>query len=165
MIRNSITHNLTGLLRFSGTDSRAQFWPYAIAVFIGIMVVFMSIFAPRILGAVHRFLRHGDATFPDVSDLRWWTVALMAIQVLLLAAAVTRRLRDRGKSIVWALLPLVPLAILVPIVGDPLSLAGLPAWAFIATFVLNLGYQASLIYLIVLLAGAGPQRAEAGKAG
>lgn len=158
MIRDSIIHNLKHLFRFTGSETRGQFWPYAIAVFIGTLVVFMSIFAPRILVAVHRFLRRGDATFPDVSDLRWWTVSLMAIQVLLLAAAVTRRLRDRGKSIGWALLPLVPLVILMPIVGDPLSMAQLPAWAFSATFVLSLGYQASLIYLIVLLAGSG--RAE-----
>ncbi len=155
MFLNSITHNLAGLLRFSGRDTRGQFWPYAITVFILTFAGYMSIIMPKIMAAMVGIMRDGRATFPDFSGLLWWTVVITVVMVVLLAAAVTRRLRDRGKPIGWALLPLVLAIVLLPLVGDPLTMAQRPGWVFFATFVLNLGYQASVIYLIILLAGAG----------
>lgn len=163
MFLDSITHNLAGLLRFSGRDTRGRFWPYAITVFILILAGYTSIVMPKIMAAMIGMMRDGQAAFPDFSGLLWWTFVMMVITVVLLAAAVTRRLRDRGKPIGWALLPLVLAAVLLPLVGDPMSMVQRPGWVFFATFVLNLGYQASIIYLIVLLAGAG--RTEAGRAG
>lgn len=163
MIRDSITHNLTGLFRFSGRDNRARFWPYTIAVYVVGMSVFMLIVGPRMMIAASRFIRHGAAPFPDTSDLLWWTAVVIASQVFLLAAAVTRRLRDRHKPIGWALLPLVLLAVHLLAFGDPRSAFLLTGWTYFAAFLLNIGYLASVIFLIVLLAGASPEVAEAGK--
>lgn len=156
----SIAHNLASLLRFSGQDTRGQFWPYAITVFLLILAGFMSIVMPKIMVAMMGMMRDGQAPFPDFSSLLWWTVVMMLVMIFFLAAAVTRRLRDAGKPIGWALLPLVLVVVLLPLVGDPFTMVQLPVWAFFATFLLNIGYQASVIYLIVLLCGAGEKRAE-----
>ena len=163
MFLDSITHNLAGLLRFSGRDTRGQFWPYAITVFILILAGYTSIVMPKIMAAMISMMRDGQAAFPDFSGLLWWTVVMTVVMVVLLAAAVTRRLRDRGKPIGWALLPLALAAVLLPLAGDPFTMVQRPGWVIFTTFVLNLGYQASVIYLIVLLAGAG--RMETGKVG
>lgn len=163
MFLGSITHNLAGLLRFSGRDTRGQFWPYAITVFILILAGYTSIVIPKIMAAMIGMMPDGQAAFPDFSGLLWWTVVMTVVMVVLLAAAVTRRLRDRGKPIGWALLPLALAAVLLPLAGDPFTMVQRPGWVIFTTFVLNLGYQASVIYLIVLLAGAG--RTEGGRAG
>ena len=155
MILSSVAHNLRLLFSFSGSDTRERFWPYSLIVIILVLAAYMAIVAPEMLAMIVEMVQSGKVTIPDLSHLTWWTCVSVAALVLMLAASVTRRLRDRGKPVGWALLPLALIVLLLPIVANPLLLTQLPSWGLFAIFLLDLGYQASLIYLIVLLATNG----------
>ena len=121
----SIGHNLRNLARFSGRDTRAQFWPWAIAVFIGATIATMAVIVPILLETMIAFQQlihqpvdpktgvypppiEPDAflnLMPDFARLQIPFAAINAIAGLLLAAAVARRLHDRDKSGFWGLIP------------------------------------------------------------
>lgn len=106
---------------------------------------------PAVLGAM----------MPDLSAFLWVVVALSVVSILLLAAAVVRRLHDRGFSGLWGLVP------------TGLLLAGLwLSWSVFAIgmadgggaamltpilllFAVNLAYLVSLLLIIIQLASAG----------
>jgi uncharacterized membrane protein YhaH (DUF805 family) len=179
----SIRHNLRSLLRFSGRDARRRFWPYAGTVFLLSWISIWLVMAPRILGTfarIQQFAReHPDQVttvsgpgsysvsiegahpelMPDVAGMMYGVTAVSAITVLLLAAAVTRRLHDRGRSGAWGLVPAVLLAIgsfgmSRQFTGFGSGIPPDPRWFFLL-FCNNMAYLASLVFLIVELARAG----------
>lgn len=181
---DSIRNGFTGLLRFSGRDPRRRFWPYAglvIALLFASMAAVMIPLMNRSFERMRRFAVehpdqatvtqgpggysieiHGDhpELMPDMTPFFAVLRIGVVVTMLLLAAAVTRRLHDRGHRAWWGLPPAVFLAgglTLFPLLfqrmlgGDMtpevMKLFGL-------MFANNLLYLASLVMLIILLAGA-----------
>lgn len=182
-----ITHNLAGLARFSGRDTRETFWPYALTLFVLAMAASALVAMPAILGTMakmQRFaaehpdqatVRQGPGSYsiqihgshpelmPDMGGILPGLAIVLLVFVVLVAAAVVRRLHDRGKSGAWALPSLIFLAIgmmLMPRLFD--AAQGAPNLSLLPLlFANNLLYLASLGWLLVLLAGdgtAGPNR-------
>jgi uncharacterized membrane protein YhaH (DUF805 family) len=179
----SIRYNLRSLARFSGRDPRRRFWPYAGAVFLLSWISIWLVMAPRIFGTfarIQQFAReHPEETtvisgpghvsvsiegahpelMPNVLGMMQGVAAVSAVTVLLLAAAVTRRLHDRGRTGAWGLVPVVLLA--TGFYGMSEMFAGFGTGTppdprlFFAMFVNNMAYLASLIFLVVQLASAG----------
>ena len=117
MILASIRYNLANLFRFSGRDGRGTFWPYAIAVFLTSMAVDILLFIPVMTDMMQRmmiYLRDHPEGFPqpapgqiqalppglmpDMSRMFVPTTIVSVVSLLLLAAAVVRRLHDRDRS-------------------------------------------------------------------
>jgi len=196
MIR-SIAHGFAGLLNFEGRDTRAQFWPYAEFVFVSAFLGFGAVLATVIgssFARVEQFARdnpdqvtvtQGPGTYsisvdtyqpqlmPDL-DAFVMSMALMIVcLVVLLAASVTRRLHDRGRSGWWAFPLVVFLSVGVGAMSllmnafmsasettdvalDPVFIFG-----FLGIFLNNLFYIGWLLLLIFLLATdreTGPNR-------
>jgi uncharacterized membrane protein YhaH (DUF805 family) len=182
----SIGRGFRMLLHFGGRDRPGQFWPYAaLIVFLGLVAMFAAMIPPLFdsLARVQRFAaEHPELTtvdsgpghysvtiegyhpelMPDLSAIAASVAVIAAIAILLLAAAVARRLHDRGKPGLLALLPLPFLCFAFAIMprlfhsvasGKPdLQMFGR---LFPLLFLNNLLYLASLLYLVVQLASAG----------
>jgi uncharacterized membrane protein YhaH (DUF805 family) len=181
---DAVSNGFTGLARFSGRDPARPFWPYAGVVAALLLVaagVAMSATMSTTFGAMQRFAAehpdqatvtqgpgaysieiHGNhpELFPDMTPFFTVMQAGCALAVLLLAAAVTRRLHDRGRRGWWGLPPLPFLivgltafpnvfkrALTGEMSPDAMTLFGL-------LFANNMLYLASLGLLIFLLAGA-----------
>ncbi|MEO7814426.1 MAG: DUF805 domain-containing protein [Sphingomicrobium sp.] len=95
------------LFAFGGREDGASFWPYAALVF-GILTTLNILMVLPMLMAVGSIMEPGMP--PDVSNFMIYFAAMTGLGILLYAAAVVRRLRDTGRSPMWALLPL-PFAI------------------------------------------------------
>jgi uncharacterized membrane protein YhaH (DUF805 family) len=179
----SIRHNLSALLRFSGRDPRRLFWPYAAAICLLSWFAIYAVMAPQILGAVGRIQRfareHPELTtvesgpghysvsvrgappelMPDMLGMIYGIAPVMAVTVLLLAAAVARRLHDRGRTGAWGLVPVALL--LTGFFGMSKIFAGVGSGIppdprlFLAIFLNNAAYLASLVFLVIQLASAG----------
>jgi len=178
----AIGHNLTRVARFSGRDSRVQFWPYAVALFglavAGMTMVFLPVmrdsmmrmqrFAAEHPGQAH--IEQGPGHYsitiegyhpelmPDLSGASYAFAVVVALFVLLVAASVARRLHDRDKSGLWGLLPLPFLAAsfaLFPVLSRSFSASEPDFGLFGLLFLNNLLYLAVLGYLILLLIGQG----------
>lgn len=179
-ISASVGHNLHRLSDFSGRDARATFWPWAIMLFLVDQIVSMALMAVPMSRMFTRAMQ-AVATVADkpvdpaevetvvldrmMTDLGadmqtiWLPSAVLSLAVVaLLAAAVVRRLHDRGKAGWWGLLPLPFLvashAAAPAAVGmfmgrrEPSGLEGLlllPGWLF----------WIALAVLVVQLAGEG----------
>ena len=173
----SIRHNLAGLVRFSGRETRAEFWPYAIFLFLLSMavgtVVAVFVVADMFVRLQRYLIAHPEglpppargqpATLPPelMPDLAAMMVPSTVANVLfglLLAAAVVRRLHDRDRTGLWGLLPL-PFMIVgmanqdaaVAFATAHRALSRMEMLMFMTTPLLWL----SVIVLIVLLAGEG----------
>lgn len=177
----SIGHNLGSLARFSGRDRQRMFWPYAITVAL------LTVVGGGIAGAAYVVMemipimqrRLSDiGTIPDdqaetvvrermsgmmseltpvMTNLIWFSAALTVLSILLLAASVTRRLHDAGRSAFLGLIPLpfiaISFAMFPSAMQQAMSLTVPDRGSLILSSVLNLGYYGSLIALIVLLCG------------
>jgi uncharacterized membrane protein YhaH (DUF805 family) len=192
MIFTSIRHNLANLLRFSGRESRALFWPYAVAVVVLDFVAMLGLMGPAMADSFARMQRFaaahpGQATvesgpghysisvhghhpelMPDMSFLSTSIGLIGLVNVVLLAAAVTRRLHDRCRRGWWGLLPLPFLgfaSVMMPRMFAGFGRGHAPDMAlFFAIFFNNLLYLASLLLLVILLVGdaaKGPNRFDA----
>jgi uncharacterized membrane protein YhaH (DUF805 family) len=176
-ILGSIRRGLTGLTRFSGRDSRAQFWPYALFV-TGLTMVAAAVGMGVTMGQVFARLQKFAAEHPDqatvlsgpdgysiqiqgdhpelIMDFTPMVVidsVAVAAAVLLLAAAVTRRLHDRGRQGYWGLAPLPFLAVGLSLLPRVFAGSGEGAESLIlALFFNNVVYLVLLIVLVVLLA-------------
>ncbi len=156
----SLRHNLTSLTRFSGRDRRRLFWPYAASV---VALGFVAIGVLNVLTFAALFGQASPEATPrdDLAVLApiFWTLRLGVLAIVaLLAAAVVRRLHDRGRSGLWALptpaflglaVILFPIAFGQLLIQDPP-----PTWAlalFGALFINNVAYLASLLMLLILL--------------
>lgn len=182
MIR-SILRDFTRLAQFGGREGRAEFWAFAIACLsigfaIGAVIVMPAMSAA--FSEMQRFaVEHPDQAtivtsptsyeiqiegshpelLPDVDVVVAGAGMFGGLAIVLLAAAVARRLHDCGRSSLWGLLPL-------PFIGTALLLSP-KLWAsfevggepdlrlFFALFANNILYLGSLGLLGVLLAGQG----------
>lgn len=167
--------HLRGLRRFSDRETRAQFWPWAGIVFAVAMIPGIGCMIPAMLGSfekMQRFAaqhpeqvtvvsgpghyemridRHHPELMPDMSLLMtgmWISVAMM---IVLLAAAVARRLHDTGRRGAWGLLPLPFL--FCGFVLMPRMFAATPDMGLFGLLFLNNAlYLAALATLVALLA-------------
>lgn len=173
----SVRHNLARLASFSGRDTRAQFWPYAIVIFVLLNLAMVAIIAPQIVATIHKMqqfaMQHPDQVtvvqsqtsysmtihgshpelMPNFGAIFHAMIPIIAVFVALYAAAVARRLHDRGKTGLLGLLPLPFLAygfVEMPrlLTENPLAIGQI-----FALFVNNVLYLASLVLVIFLLAG------------
>jgi uncharacterized membrane protein YhaH (DUF805 family) len=125
-----IGYGLQNAARFSGRDGGVQFWTYALVVVaLGITPFFIyftveiqrSFQAMQAFAAAHpeqstavsgpghysvQIEGHHTELFPDVESAMIILAVSAVLMVLLLAAAVVRRLHDRNKSGFWGLMPL-----------------------------------------------------------
>lgn len=173
----SVRHNVARLLRFSGRDSRAQFWPWAIAVFLLGMVLDIIAMIPMMTEMMRRMFAYIKAhpeglpqpqpggpplppeLMPDFSGFTQIAGAVGVLTVLLWWAAVVRRLHDRDRSGWWGAV-ILPFQIAAILLAPPASKAMLSGAvqsrpvALIAS--LNgAGYWIAFIFLLVILAGNG----------
>jgi uncharacterized membrane protein YhaH (DUF805 family) len=161
LLVSAIRHNLIGLFRFNGRDTPAQFWPYAAAVLACLFVIAAAILLPPIAATGSA----GDQSSPARSELLSVQgiiqplIWLSALAVILFAAAVVRRLHDRGCSGFWALPPLMfmmtGLALMPRLFRNFATAPNPDLKLFFLLFANNLLYLISLLLLLFLLAGAG----------
>lgn len=183
----AISRGFTSLFRFGGRDSPGQFWPYAAVVFVmgfvvmgfGMATAMEPLFEQAILAAqqnpdsVHVTqspthysvqIEPGAGFAPDFSNFFLTLGAGAALLIGLLAAAVTRRLHDRGLS---GFIGLVPVVFLVTgLVGMQRLMAAFDSpdfdeRLFFLIFLNNLIYMASLAGLVILLILPGQPRRNA----
>lgn len=141
----SVGEHFKRLFDFRGNEDRASFWPYAAVAFIIIVVAGMVFFVPM--------MTH--------MTMAPYFIVSFGLAFLLYPAAVVRRLRDRGKTGFWGLMPLpfilystVQMARTLGPVGTGVQ----PETTFsFSIFFSNVLYVVTLIWLIVLLAGPSQQ--------
>jgi uncharacterized membrane protein YhaH (DUF805 family) len=181
------------LASFTGRENRASFWPYAGLVFAIITIVALVMFVPmmaRSMRAVQQYaVQHPDQAtivsapgeysisvqgtprglMPSGGFLAAYLGVTFGLAIVLYAAAVVRRLHDRGKSGAWGLMPLPFIlysSIQMPRVFGSLTKGTPPdIGLFFSIFFSNMLYIATLVALIVLLAGRGdpgPNRYDVG---
>ncbi|HWW25157.1 MAG TPA: DUF805 domain-containing protein [Caulobacter sp.] len=181
---DAVRNGFTGLLRFSGRDPARRFWPYAGVVVALLFVaagVTMSATMSTAFGSMQRFAAehpdqatvtqglgsysieiHGNhpGLFPDMTPFFTVMQVGCTLAVLLLAAAVTRRLHDRGRRGWWGLPPLpfliVGMTVFPRLFQRTLTGEMTPDTIklFAVLFTNNMLYLASLGLLIFLLVGA-----------
>ena len=172
----SIGHNLRRLSDMSGRETQVQFWPYAGLVYglatlvsaILMMIPLANMFvemmkqigeaANRGGNAQPEFVKSPEMLVPDFSSLFWPIVLINLVTVLLLAAAVARRLHDRNRTALWGLLPLPQMAI--GLVAMPTKVPSFAAQAepdplIYLVMLNNMVSYALLITLILLMIGKG----------
>ena len=191
---NTIIRGFRQVLNFKGRDRRGQFWPYAAIVMLINMVVSIVALIPGFVGMMNQTLLfaeqnpdkatvyrtptsvhvqiHDPSGMPpvDVSAMMMPLGLVIILVVTLLAAAVTRRLHDRGLAGYWALIPVILCCAGAMVFinlfgqlmgGDMAEPDGAFIGQFLLSFVLILAYQASLLALVVVLAlkgKTGPNR-------
>jgi uncharacterized membrane protein YhaH (DUF805 family) len=173
----SIRHNMANLLRFSGRDNRASFWPWAIAVYLLSMLLGFLFVLPLIgemmQGMIDYAQTHpqgfpppqpGKLPFPPelMPDFGRLAVPLGLVQLLttfLWSAAAVRRLHDRDRSGWWAaiFLPfqLAGIALGPAAMRAMLTGAAEPTALQRAASLNTACYWIAFIGLLVLLAGDG----------
>jgi uncharacterized membrane protein YhaH (DUF805 family) len=177
---NPIVRGFRNIARFSGRDSRGQFWPYAGVVFALVFFGFgiaMSLVMNEMFAGMQAFAAEHpeaatvhaspgsysisiDASHPDAPELNlgpfFATLASMVLACVgLLAAAVSRRLHDSGRRAYWGLMPLPFLLFgltAFPAMITQVTASGEPDLGlFFLLFFNNLLYLVALAGLIVLL--------------
>lgn len=183
----SVLRNFTWVARFGGREGRSTFWPYAVACLLLFFVANAAIMLPP-MGATFMRMQAYAQAHPDqarvsagptsysmeidnppadlMADLGALTqricVAVFVI-VLLLAAAVARRLHDRGRSGLWGLMPLPFLVfsfMMMPRMMTSFGGAAPDLRLFFLVFASNVTYLGTLGLLGVMLAGAGQPEAN-----
>lgn len=172
------------LFDFAGREDRASFWPYAAVAFIITMVAGMIIFVPMISRSMHAMqefaAQHPEQAtvtsgpgqysisiqghhpeFMPAGSMALFLAVTFGLAILLYAAAVVRRLHDRGKSGFWGLMPLPFIAfssVQMPRMFASFGMETQPDMGlFFSIFVSNLLYIITLVFLIEMLAGpSGP---------
>lgn len=186
MLENLKFH-LSSLARFSGRETRSRFWPYVGMVFALMMIGSFAVMVPGMastFGKMQQFAKehpdqvtiqrgpgsysmqiegHHPELMPDVGAMMLGMSAVSVAAIVLLAAAVTRRLHDRGRTGAWGLMPLPFIAfsytVMPRVMGAPEPDIGL----FFAVFASNLSYLIVLCVLLVLL--IAPSDAQENKYG
>jgi uncharacterized membrane protein YhaH (DUF805 family) len=178
---NPILRGFSKLTQFSGRDTRGEFWPYAGAVFAIAMIlggVAGGLIMSQILATIDpSTVQSGLAApvapsdqvlvevvgpsvppafpMPDLTPFFLMQAALVVLNVVLLAAAVSRRLHDSNRSGWWGLMP-VPF-VLGGVFGmlhlmAPMMSGGVPDFGlFGLIFLNNIAYLVTLVTLIILL--------------
>ncbi|PLR28240.1 hypothetical protein SGCZBJ_04350 [Caulobacter zeae] len=179
----SIRHGFANLARFSGRDPRERFWPYALVLVGAAFVAMFLSFGVGFAGSFQKTIAYAEAhpdkatvtrsggsvsvtiheptpeLMPDMAPMFLGLRVIVPIIVLLLAAAVTRRLHDTGRSGLWGLPPVVFLGIaltLFPSMFQRLMAGDEGAIGlFLPLFANNMAYLASLGLLVFLLCREG----------
>ncbi len=178
----SLSYNLERLAHFRGRESRALFWPYAACVVVPLFVASLAVMVPELKASFDRMLRYAadhpdEATvsqgpgqisvtidgfhpelMPDLARIAIPLAVILAVAVVLLAAAVSRRLHDRDWSGLWGLLPLPFLGFgyhLFANVFGPGGAEEFDVMLFLGLLLNNALYVAALLLLIVQLAKPG----------
>jgi len=155
---NPIVRGFSKLADFKGRDRRSQFWPYAGVVFVTGFVLLGA------AGNLVMFVAMAEADELSFVTAFWGTMVVGVVAMAcLLAAAVSRRLHDRGLSGRWAL---IPLGLLMTMMSG-FGLLFLSVWEKAPTndystdisfvfglfgiMVGNLFYMASLVTLVIFL--------------
>lgn len=185
-LSNSFRYNLSRLADFSGRESRADFWPYAIALFLGAMALSYLAFIPAMVGMLDRIGRYvaenpgksllepepgqlpgtlPPELMPDMTSYLQISIVIYLLFALLIAAAAVRRLHDRDRTGLWALLPLPfwMFAWAISFFSDPMMMfAPTPdnEWLYRLSALNALPTWGMLIWLVVLLAGDGTKGAN-----
>jgi uncharacterized membrane protein YhaH (DUF805 family) len=149
----TVLGHFNALTEFGGRETRSEFWPY-----VGLVV---AAFAIAMMVMQIGFIFTADG--PPRMDLMFVWVGLLMIPVIgVLAAAVVRRLHDRGLSGAWGLLPLPFLAFAFFAMHRAAAsfLTDEPDSVFDTAFASGMLYDISLIVLIVLLAGRSNEGAN-----
>lgn len=175
----ALHHGARNVLRFSGRDGRRLFWPYAIALFLGATVVSAAAMIPemtRTMAKMQRFAaEHPDqavvksgpghysisikGSHPEMMpDIGLFLITMQIVAgalVVLLAAAVARRLHDSDRTALWGLAPLPFLA-----AGMAMMPRRLDALETVSTYIPllllnNLAYLIAVGSLIAMLARKG----------
>lgn len=178
----AVRYGLANLVNFSGRTRRAKFWPYVAFVIFLSFAGMGAVMLPEMSSSMERMQRFAEENpdqatvergpgsysitidgyhpelMPDFSRLMSQIVVGFVAIIFLLAAAVARRLHDRGKSGAWGLAPIpfiVFASVATPILFNQFSEGGSPDLGlFFALFFNNVLYLVSLVYLIALLCGA-----------
>lgn len=176
----AIQHNLKNLTNFRGRETAGIYWPYAglvlglillvsmigMAASFGGMIEDIEALAAENPDAVHierspghysATIAPGSGVMPDVSAIFIPMGVSVFIGALLLAAATTRRLHDRGLTGFLALAPVALLFTGMAIFSILFSQfeTGEPDLRLFAVgFVNNIAYLLCLVLLLVQLAGA-----------
>jgi len=158
---------------FSGRDSRSQFWPYALLLYLTISLTGMIPIAVELdlltlspqkaaerqwssgAGAneIEALRQAADAFTADFIAVIYWLAATVSLTAALLASAVTRRLHDRNQPGTWGLIPLPLLGFTLYSMTRFLT-TGNPD-NFFAAFLCHFLNMAALAFLIIHLAGPG----------
>lgn len=187
---NPIVHGFRNLARFSGRDRRGRFWPFAAVVLVlvfGVMSIGMAIVMGEVFTEMQQFAEahpeaatvhsapgswsieidgsHPDAPVPDLGGF-FINLGLCVLGAIgLLAAAVSRRLHDSGRSALWGLLP-VPFLLfgigVFPVMMDSMMAAEepdfVPILLLFANNMIYLGALGTLVVLLSLPTARGPNR-------
>lgn len=177
---NPVLRGFRNLTTFSGRDTRGQFWPYAAVVLVVVFIasgVGMTVAMSGFFAEMQQFAAahpeattvqsspgsysisidagHPEAPMPDLRDF-FVTLGLSVLSAIaLLAAAVSRRLHDSGRSALWGLLP-VPFVLfgigLFPVLMNSMMTGAEPDLGlFLLLFGNNMLYLAALGTLVILL--------------
>lgn len=176
----SVWEHFKRLFDFTGREDRTSFWPYAALAFAIVTAAGAMIFVPmmiRTMQAMQQFAaQHPDQAtvtsgpgqysisvqgnhpeFMPAGSMALFLAVSFGLAILLYAAAVVRRLRDRGKSGLWGLMPLPFIAyssIQMPKMFASVGTGVQPDMAvFFSIFFSNFLYIVTLLWLIALLAG------------
>jgi uncharacterized membrane protein YhaH (DUF805 family) len=176
----SVFANFKRLTQFSGREPRRQFWPYVALVYFADIVLAQFAMIPVMSGMMQHMMTlvmdpqfaakaeanpyqaEGAILGAMAGEMQWIAIASMASGVfllILLAAAVSRRLHDSGIRAWWGLLPL-PFGVLhmalmpsfFSMFANMFSNPGQTDASFLTLFMLNNTLSlAAMITLIVLL--------------
>ena len=184
----SLKYNATRLLNFSGRESRVLFWPWAGCVFVVAFIGYGAVVGSMMAGTIGKMQAFAEANpdqatvvstpgsysvsiegsqpelMPDFGLIIPMVGAMVAFIVLLLGAAVARRLHDRGRSAFWGLapLPFIGFALFgMSVLFGQFESGGEPnIGLFLAIFLNNMVYLAVLATLVIQLAGASRPEAD-----
>ncbi len=176
-IVESISFNLRNLLNFRGREPRGRFWPYAGLVIALTVVAGYMVMLPEFTASLARMqefaLAHPDQAtvetsgggysisirgfhpelMPDIGAMVPGLGLVAVAAIVLLAASLTRRLHDRGRTGWWGLLPLPFLAAGLLMIARIFELQTFDPVLFAVLMVNNLIYLGADLFLVAQLAG------------
>ncbi|HEV7692620.1 MAG TPA: DUF805 domain-containing protein [Hyphomonadaceae bacterium] len=167
----TLASSLRGLAQFSGRSSRSRFWPYALTITVVSMFALAAVMIPIFIEIFQKMLAYADAHPEQATVSRTSTSFSISIDgappevmsafggvapaiglftvvtVVLLAAAVSRRLHDAGSSALWGLAPLPFLAFSLTMFGKLFG-QDVASGGWVGLFMLV--FASNLLYLLAL---------------
>lgn len=183
MITASLRHCYANLLTFTGRDTRAQFWPFALLHLAIAAAGMAGLMVPMVLGAIAKaeafaaanpdkvivtqtatsrsitFKEPVPGLVPDLDGMIMPVLISGVVFIALHAAAVVRRLHDTGRGGWIGLIPSVLFVIagaLMQQVFAQFGESGAPDLGpFFIAWLAALAYNVSVIVLVILLVQPG----------
>ena len=152
---NVIVRGFANVARFSGRDTRSQFWPYCGAALGLYLLVGWALLIPTMAPVIGGTPPPPTAVQSMISRFMLISALLFFALVALLAGAVSRRLHDSGRSAYWGLMPFPFVAYSLTMMASifPKALSGEQPnmLLFFSVFASNVVYMATIVALIVFL--------------